>query len=69
MQRTITDNNMKKKYIKPELLIIKFTPINIVAGSPSDTTVDENPGDFEADGDARENNIFDNNHSIWDNAW
>ena len=59
---------MKKKYIEPELLIIKISPINIVAES-SGTNIDNTPGTEDIDvGDARDN-IFDNNHSIWDNAW
>ena len=60
---------MKKKYIEPELLIIKISPINNIVAESSHTVLDDTEGNYDDDGDARENNIFDNNHSIWDNAW
>lgn len=58
---------MKKKYIEPELMIIKISPINIVAES-SHTSLDDTEGNYDDDGDARED-VFNNGGNIWDNAW
>jgi hypothetical protein len=58
---------MKKEYIKPSIEFIKLSPIQHLVAS---IQIDDNPGTVDIDvEDARENNIFDNNHSIWDNAW
>ena len=60
---------MKKEYIKPSSNVYKISPIQIVAES-SGTTIDNNPGTLDYDvEDSRENNILNNNNSVWDNAW
>lgn len=62
---------MKKQYIEPELLILKITLRDGILQITSKIEIggkeDEQPDEEEIG--ARENNIFDNNHSIWDNAW
>lgn len=65
---------MKKHYIEPTITIFTFTAnTTIMVGSTAE--IDKNKdasGEYvSGDGntDAREDNIFDNNHSIWDNAW
>lgn len=68
---------MKKKYIKPYFMVFKVHPVQIIAESLS---IMENKTDsgYELDGTKSaeqdnsqwsRDNIFDNNHSIWDNAW
>ena len=63
---------MKKKYIKPYFMVFKVHPVQIIAESiPFEN--------YELDGTksevqdnsvwSREGDIFNNNHSIWDNAW
>ena len=65
---------MKKKYIKPYFMVFKVHPIQVIAESFS---IMENSG-YDLDGSSSgeqdnsawsRDNIFDNNHSIWDNAW
>ncbi len=64
---------MKKKYTEPTIAIFTVNVNQIVAASSVKIDNDASASDeYEVDGynnDARENNIFDNNHSIWDNAW
>lgn len=62
---------MKKHYIEPTITIFNITITNIVAESVVISNKDASGEYVSGDGntDAREDNIFDNNHSIWDNAW
>ena len=63
---------MKKQYIKPSSAVYTFTITHMVAESArkTDDPADEGfDGGGEGNTDAREDNIFNNNHSIWDNAW
>lgn len=68
---------MKKTYIEPYCKVHKVHPIQVIAESFS---IMENKTDsgYDLDGSSSgeqdnsawsRDNIFDNNHSIWDNAW
>ena len=59
---------MKKKYTKPELLILNITIRDGILQTMSFAGEGKTDPDEEEIG-AREENIFNNNHSIWDNAW
>lgn len=70
---------MKKKYTEPTIAIFTVNVNQIVAASSVEFATGENYNaeqydDTErllrggGDADARDN-IFDNNHSVWDNAW
>ena len=67
---------MKKKYIKPYFMVFKVHPVQIIAESiPFENKTDsgndlDGSSSGEQDNSAwSRDNIFDNNHSIWDNAW
>lgn len=61
---------MKKEYQKPVSTPYSVSPFLMLAES-SKTGIDENPGDEDAEGGAREDNTTGNNggNSIWDNVW
>jgi hypothetical protein len=67
------DKDMKKHYIEPTLTIFTFTAnTTIMVGSTAEIANEDASDEYvsgDGNSDARENNIFDNNHSIWDNAW
>ncbi len=66
---------MKKQYIEPTIAIFTFTANTtiMVAGSTAQIDKNEDASDKYVSGDgnsdSREGDIFNNNHSIWDNAW
>lgn len=64
---------MKKKYIKPYFMVFKVHPVQVIAESFSIMeTGDELDGSSSGEQDNSawsRDNIFDNNHLIWDNAW
>ena len=72
----ITEDYMKKKYIKPYFMVFKVHPVQIIAESiPFENKTDsgnalDGSSSGEQDNSAwSRDNIFDNNHAIWDNAW
>jgi hypothetical protein len=63
---------MKKEYTKPTIAIFNVIITNIVAGSVAKIDNDDAKEDYiseDGNNDAREGDIFNNNHAIWDNAW
>ena len=62
---------MKKEYIKPENLVFKIALRDGILQNTSNISIGGQETEAPDDDDigARENNAFDNNHSIWDNAW
>lgn len=74
----ITEDFMKKIYIKPYFMVFKVHPVQIIAESiPFENTTDS--GNYldgstgpEYDNSAwsrEENNIFREDHNVWDNLW
>lgn len=62
---------MKKKYTEPTIAIFNVIITNIVAGSVANIVNDDAEETFIVDdgnNDARED-VFNNNHAIWDDAW
>ena len=62
---------MKRQYIKPSLLVVKVEMRSALMDMSVNTNKeielsDDNMDDF---GLTREDNSFENNHSVWDNAW
>ncbi len=69
----ITEDYMKKKYIKPYFMVFKVHPVQVIAESFSIMeTGDELDGTKSEDQDnsvwSRED-VFNNGGNIWDNAW
>lgn len=64
---------MKKQYIEPTIAIFTFTAnTTIMVGSTAEIANEDASGEYvsgDGNSDSREGDIFDNNHSIWDNAW
>ena len=66
---------MKKKYIKPYFMVFKVHPVQIIAESFSMENKTDSGNELDGSTESGDNsqwsrdNIFDNNHSIWDNAW
>ena len=63
---------MKKQYIKPTIATYTLNPVrNIFTGSIIEFGGDASVDYIEGDGnnDSREDNIFNDNRSVWDNAW
>lgn len=66
------NKKMKKKYTKPELLILNITIRDGILQTMSFAGEGTKDPDEEEIGAREENNmgdIFNNSHSIWDNAW
>ena len=58
---------MKKKYIKPSIEFIKLSPIQHLVASQ--IQINDNPGTEDIDVEDAREDIFNNTHAIWDNAW
>ncbi len=71
----ITEDFMKKIYIKPYFMVFKVHPVQIIAESiPLKTdTGYELDGSTESGDNSQwsreENNIFREDHNVWDNLW
>ena len=73
----ITEDFMKKKYIKPYFMVFKVHPVQIIAESiPFENTTDSG-NDLDRSTESgdnsqwsrEENNIFREDHNVWDNLW
>lgn len=68
---------MKKKYTKPYFMVFKVHPVQIIAGSipleKTDTGYDldgsTGSGYDNSQWSREENNIFREDHNVWDNMW